>query len=212
MASRHNFNGRPKLLFTLASVIIGLSVLFGISGVSCSAPTPSQTPAATPTIPKPEQVWSADGIIKIGEYSGNMQYGDYEIFWWSDNQYVYIGMRAKTTGFVAVGLQPGSRMKNADMIFGFVKDEKVTVLDLFSSGDFGPHPPDTQLGGTDDIVEFGGSEEGGFTTIEFKRALNTSDEYDLALYKGVNKIIWAYGANDELTLKHSSRGYGEISL
>jgi len=103
-------------------------------------------------------------------------------------------------------------MKDADMIFGFVKDGKVEVYDLYSTENFGPHPPDTELGGTDDILEYSGKEEGGFTTIEFKRPLNTDDEFDIPISKGINKIIWAYGSNDSLTVKHSTRGYGEINL
>ena len=98
------------------------------------------------------------------------------------------------------------------MIFGFVKDGRVEVQDQYSTGNFGPHPADTELGGTDDILEFGGKEEGGFTTIEFKRLLTTGDKYDISIQKGASKIIWAYGSSDSLTAKHSTRGYGEINL
>ena len=98
------------------------------------------------------------------------------------------------------------------MIFGFVKDGKVEVYDLYSTGNFGPHSLDTELGGTDDILNYNGKEEGGFTTIEFKRSLGTGDQYDIPIQKGVNKIIWAYGSNDSLMVKHSTRGYGEINL
>ena len=111
-----------------------------------------------------------------------------------------------------MAVQPGSQMKDADMVFGFVKDGETTVYDLFSTGSFGPHPPDTELGGTHDILEYGGKEEGGFTTIEFKRALDTGDEYDNPLFPGMNKIIWSYGSSDSLAIKHSTRGYGEINL
>ena len=103
-------------------------------------------------------------------------------------------------------------MKDADMVFGFVEDGQVSVFDLFSTGDFGPHPEDTQLGGTNDIVEFGGSEQNGITSIEFKRELGTNDEYDNSLSKGSNQIIWSYGPNDDLGSRHTVRGYGEIIL
>ena len=141
-----------------------------------------------------------------------MSYGKYEIYWASDEQYVYIAIRAETTGWVAIGIQPGSRMKNADMVLGFVSEGETTVLDLFSGGDFGPHSPDTELGGSDDILASGGSEQDGYTTIEFKRLLNTGDEYDIPLAKGTHKIIWGYGRDDTVDRKHSNRGYGEIQI
>jgi hypothetical protein len=83
---------------------------------------------------------------------------------------------------------------------------------LFCTDDFGSHPPDTELGGTFDITSFGGKEADGYTTIEFKRALDTGDRYDNRLSIGGNKIIWSYGPADGLTQKHISRGYGEITI
>lgn len=193
-------------------LIVSLS---GALLISCqkTTPTPAPTPAHTPTPAPPLlEEWSADGIIKVREYHGSNIYGDYEIHWRSDDQYVYMGIKAKTSGFVAMAVQPGSRMKDADMVFGFVKNGETTVYDLFSTGDFGPHSSDTELGGTNDILEFAGSEQGGFTIIEFKRKLVTGDAYDNPLSKGANKIIWSCGSTDELNLKHTSRGYGEINL
>ena len=103
-------------------------------------------------------------------------------------------------------------MKDADMIFGFVKDDIPVISDQFSTGNYGPHVPDTELGGTGDIIEFGGKEGDGYTTIEFKRALETIDSYDNELSKGINKIIWAYSSSDDLKQKHTSRGFGEINI
>jgi hypothetical protein len=200
-----------KMAFSVCGLV--LSMLLAVSSMSCQTPAPTPViPSATPHVPKPAEAWSADGIISIGEYSGNMSYGDYSIFWWSDQQNIYIAMEAKTSGWVALGIQPGSTMENADMVFGFVKDGEATVYDLFSTGPYGPHPVDTEIGGTNDILDFGGSESDGITRIEFKRALNTGDDYDNQLLKGANKIIWAYGSDDELTQKHTARGYGEINL
>ncbi|MFC2024745.1 DOMON domain-containing protein, partial [Chloroflexota bacterium] len=162
--------------------------------------------------PGPAERWSPDGVLADGEYLGEMQYSNYEIRWASDEQHVYIGIKAKTDGWVALGIQPGSRMKDADMIFGFVSGGETTVIDLFSTGDFGPHPPDTELGGSDDILEFGGSQADDFTTIEFKRLLDTGDEYDLPLSPGTHQIIWAYGRNDNPGMRHTLRGFGEIQL
>jgi len=151
-------------------------------------------------------------VIKDGEYTGSNKYGDYTVFWRNDEQYVYIGITAKTTGWVAMAVQPGSKMKDADMVMGWVKDGNAEIEDLYSTGDFGPHVSDNELGGTDDIVAYGGSEADGFTTIEFKRLISTGDKNDNDLTSGVNKIIWAYGSDDNPSAKHSVRGYGEIVI
>ncbi len=212
------FKGKTRvLIFCLLALLLvvlpPMSAACGDDDDVIPTPTvsPTPTPTPTPTPPLTEE-WSADGIIRVREYYGANTYGDYQIHWRSDEQHIYVGMRAKTEGFVAMAIQPGSRMKNADMVFGFVKDGETTIYDLFSTGDFGPHPPDTELGGTDDILEFGGTEVDGYTTVEFKRALNTGDEYDNEVSPGSNKIIWSYGSSDSLSRKHSNRGYGELEL
>jgi hypothetical protein len=168
-----------------------------------------------PATAEPEEEgveWAADGVLGDIEYLGEMSYGNYEIRWLSDDQYIYIGIRAKTTGWVAIGFGPASGMKDADMVFGFVQGGKTVISDQFSTGTYGPHSSETEIGGTDDILESGRKEEGGFTIIEFKRTLDTGDRYDKALAEGAIKIIWAYGPDDEITKKHAVRGDGEISI
>jgi len=199
--------GYPKTIIPATTVmLLTASILSG----SCTTEEPEidQTPQQSETT----KAWSADGIITEGEYSATAQYGNYRISWRSEDQFAYIGIKAKTTGFVSVGFQPGSKMKDADMIYGYVEAAAVSIFDMYSTGDFGPHPQDTELGGTRDIDDYGGSEEDGFTTIEFKRAFDTGDEYDIMLSHGKIDIIWAYGSSDAIDRKHSNRGYGEINL
>ncbi|MBN1189009.1 MAG: hypothetical protein JXA46_04590 [Dehalococcoidales bacterium] len=130
--------------------------------------------------------------------------------WLIDEQFVYIGIKAKTDGWVSVALQPGSRMKDSDMVIGFVENGKAEILDSYCTDNTGSHPEDTKLGGTNDIISGDGKEESGFTTIEFKRKLSTGDKYDISVNKGKNKIIWGYSTSDSPISKHTSRGYGEI--
>jgi hypothetical protein len=82
---------------------------------------------------------------------------------------------------------------------------QATVLDMFSPFDFGSHPPDTEQGGTYDILESGSREENGQTTIEFKRALDTGDDFDNFLNNGGYKTIWAYGTTDDANRGHAVR-------
>ncbi len=214
----------PIIKFTLFTMLLLIfTVSCGGQGpVTTPSPTPPPAPSESPTTepePAPSQSpepattgVSIDGTISQGEYAEVVTYDSYEIHWTSDEQFIYIGLKAGTSGWVAIGIQPGSKMKDADIIIGFVKDGVTTVYDQYSTGNFGPHALDTELGGSDDILEYGGGEEEGYTIIEFKRALNTGDEYDNQLLPGKNKIIWSYGAVDDAKLKHSTRGYGELDI
>ena len=155
--------------------------------------------------------WAADGVIGPGEYSETLDQGTYKLYWYSTESTIRVAMQATTEGWVALGLQPGQRMKDSDIILGLVEDGEILLLDSYSSGDFGPHKADSEFGGTDDIVVFGGSESGGSTTVEFERALDTGDSYDVALERGQKMgIIWAYGSTDDEGQRHSTRGYGEM--
>lgn len=218
-------------LFLITALVATALILWACSTAPTQTTTPPTTPGTTtptqttvPPPPAPDTTttpettapapvsFKADGIITPGEYQNNQAYNDFQLYWNNNDLLIDIALKAKTTGFVAVGIQPRVTMKDADIILGFVKDRKVQLFDLYSTGTFGPHPQDTELGGTYDIIQPGGTEDGQYTIIEFKRALNTGDKYDHELVKGMNKIIWAYGPDKDLNIKHSNRGYGEIEI
>ena len=218
------FNTRTVRIVILLAIIV---LTWGLAG--CQAPAqptqpaaqpPAPPPAAPPTTPAQQPAappanviaWAADGVIAPGEYQNNKSFGDYELNWTADDQYIYIGMKAKTTGWVAVGFDPESLMLHADIVMGYVQDGKLSIADMYSTGQFGPHPPDTQQGGTDDILASGGKIDNGYTTVEFKRKLDTGDKFDKPLHKGTNKIIWAFGSDPQFTIKHTARGSAEIDL
>ncbi len=156
--------------------------------------------------------FKADGIISSNEYNKHKNFGEIDVYWSNDSNNIFIALKAKTTGFVAIGLQPGKTMKDADMVIGYVLDEKAIIFDMYSTGSFGPHKPDEELGGTNDILEFNGTESEGTTIIEFSRKLKTGDKYDIDINFRINKIIWAIGKSDNLDQKHITRGYGEIDI
>ncbi len=187
--------------FGVSGVVV-LCMLLSLSTVSCQEAAPEAD----------LDKWAADGVITTNEYAGRTSYGDYEIQWNSDGQYIYIGMKAKASGWVAVGFQPGPLHRETDMVLGFVRDGQASVFDMFSIAGLGPCTADSELGGSDDVLDYGGREEGGYTVIEFKRLLSTGDEYDGELFSGVNEIVWACSTLDDPRQKHTSRGHGEIGL
>ncbi len=191
------------LLFVYSFMIVSLT------GYICLAGEGQQNDAESVVSEHP---FIADGIISEGEYENQATYQNLEIFWSNDREYIYMALKGKTQGYISIGIQPGAMMRDSDIILSYIKDEKVEIFDQYSTGDFGPHPSDEDLGGTNDILEFAGKETEGFTIIEFKRLLKTEDQYDLELKPGKNKIIWAYSNQDNLQAKHANRGYGEIVI
>ena len=163
--------------------------------------------------------WNADGIVGDSEYSRSMVLqaparqgytgGEMEISWKNDQEYLYMGLNGSTEGWLAIGFEPLEWMKNADIILASVQGGKATVLDEYCTGNYGPHIEDTMLGGTNDIIEFGGSRGAGRTVIELKRKLDTGDKFDKAFSPGqAISIIWALSNNPEISFKHNV-AYGE---
>ncbi len=163
--------------------------------------------------------WKADGIVSNGEYTHSMLLqaparqgytgGEMEVSWKNDQEYLYLGLNGSTEGWLAIGFEPLEWMKDADIILASVQGGKATALDEYSTGNYGPHVEDTMLGGTNDIIEFGGSKGAGRTVIELKRKLDTGDKFDKAFSPGQTiSIIWALSSNPEISFKHNV-AYGE---
>lgn len=219
-SSHHN---NYAIYFTIAVLLCSLFVFMTCTPAPATPVKPPETkpatevPETTPGTPPQQEVsrWKADNVISENEYDRLESYDNdnYEIAWASDAEYLYVFMRAKTSGFVAIGFQPDTTMQNADIIIGAVKEGKAAVTDEYSAQAFGPHLPDTNFeGGTDDIIEYSGAESGGYSIFEFKRKLNTGDVFDHPVKTGINKTIWSYGTTDDISVKHISRGYGQIEL
>lgn len=157
-----------------------------------------------------------DGTITDGEYSGKLLQagGDFLLHWEISEDTVYFGIQARTRGWVCLGIEPTQVMARADMIFGWVEAGGAAgALDCYSTGLFGPHPPDEELGGQQHILAFAGTERDGVTTFEFSRTLETGDIYDKALSgEGQYKIIWATSNSDDYQSLHSRKGSAVISL
>ena len=140
------------------------------------------------------------------------QMGEIEVYSRIDGDKVRMALKAKTNGYLAIGFGPSQRMQDADIILGFVKDGKATVADMFSTGPTGPHPPDDQQGGKNDVTVFGGSNKDGVTVIEFERKLDTGDAKDKVIKTGDNKVIWAISEEAAFSGKHPKRGGGVLKL
>ena len=213
-----------KFIHVAGMYALSLLFFFMVSGCGTSKPEPATTPvvqAPATATPAPEKKaalaqqpgpWKADGVIADNEYVKVQTVGEVEVYSRIDGDTLRLALKAKTNGFVAIGFDPAERMKDADIILGFVKDGKAVVADMYSTGVTGPHPPDDQQGGKNDVTVFGGSKKDGVTIIEFERKLVTGDSKDKIIKAGDNKIIWAVGEAEAATGKHVKRGNGILKL
>ena len=162
-----------------------------------------------------ESTPKTDGIIETNEYDGvtTTKNGEFTLYWKIVDEYIYLALIGKTTGWVGIGIDPIGYMKNADMIFGWVTPTEVVAFDAFSEGDFGPHVRDTELGGENNIIEFGGKENSSLTIIEVKRPLQASDKYDKAIpINDTVTISWAIGKNGEDNFESMPQSMGQFDL
>jgi len=152
----------------------------------------------------------ADGIVSVGEYDSSVMLDDGKVVvsWNFTADSLEAAISAKTAGWVSIGFDPVNVMEGADMVIGWVgADGKGTVVDCYSTGSFGPHPIDADLGGKDDLIARATAEQAGTTVIEFSRPRTVGDAFDKAVGPGT-KFLWAYARSDNFDEQHAAAGYG----
>lgn len=158
--------------------------------------------------------WAADGVITDGEYTDQADFGDIRLWWRNDAEHLYLAIEGDTTGWVAVGINPERGMKGADFLFGYVENGEAKLWDAYGTAPTGPnHPPDEDLGGTNDIVTFAGVEMDGLTRFEIQIPLDSGDSYDQGLVPGRSyPLIIAIGDADDYNAYHRRYDRGTLTL
>jgi hypothetical protein len=149
--------------------------------------------------------WNADGVITEGEYAQMQQMdANYYAYWNTDDEYIYVGVKVKTEGWVGFGvnfniMSPSEYYIYGDIVFGHFVDGVPVVFDGYAvvTDVWGP---DVDYGGNDDIVEWGLTRVDGYTTMEFKKPLDSGDPiYDTAYKPGQsNYVLWLYSDKDRM--------------
>ncbi len=123
-------------------------------------------------------------------------------------------MEGDTTGWISIGIEPSRGMQDANYLFGYVEQGEALLWDAFGTAPSGrSHPPDEELGGTNDIVAFAGVEVDGVTRFEVQIPLDSGDSYDTLLQPGESyAIIVAMGPTDEYNSYHTMVGRGTLTL
>jgi hypothetical protein len=151
--------------------------------------------------------------LQAAQYDHEIKDNKMSLAWKVDGTNLAVKMAAETEGWVGIGFNPSKDMKDADFILGYVKDGKAKISDEFGDKE-NSHALDKKLGGTDDAILVGGSEEGGVTTIEFTIPLKSVDKYDTTIkVDGDTKVLLAYGAGrDSFISKHVYRAELYVNL
>jgi PKD repeat protein len=156
-----------------------------------------------------------DGVIDVNEYPHNVVHSStgVHVYWYNDENDMYVGIVSPGFGWVALGFDPEFAMREANFIFGYVSEGETHVSDQYGVSSF-THTPDTDIGGTDDILEYAGSEVSGETIIEFRFPLDSGDSKDKPLNQGDSyTVLVAYSSSaDNFTSKHTAKGSITISL
>jgi hypothetical protein len=149
---------------------------------------------ATLTVAVSQTAPVVDGSVAAGEYTGTLVLGRYSISMSRHGGELYIGMSARTAGWVAVGL--GSlKMNGATILIGYVNRDGLRLK--VQRGVAHTHtdtPGDALLGSA-------GTETGGRTTIEMRLKAAPF------IAQGATQIqmIVAFGNTDSFTVPHAFR-------
>jgi len=154
----------------------------------------------------PQQTLNDEGYNEI--VSGDIGF-EWKIV---DDHTLEVVLSAPTTGWVAVGFDPSSRMRDSNFILCAVVDSAPTARDDF--GDSGTsHRADASLGGNDDVTIVSGIESDGATTVTFTVPLDSGDAFDRQLIAGNDyTVLLAYSNTDDFAAKHTIRTSVGITL
>jgi hypothetical protein len=199
-----NRNDKTLLFFVL--LLISSLVLAGCGGNGGPGPTSTTHTSGPPTTDIMD--------FPSGSYQNTLLLtgGIFRISWTNTDDTISIGIKAKTTGWLAIAISPSLTKGQSDLIIGAVTGGVVSLVDSFDPGFSGGHPQDSLVGGSNDLFAISGSESGGITTIEFKRRLVTGDPRDIPLVNGNNAFLFALGPDDSMASEHSLVGSGEIAI
>ncbi|OHD53414.1 MAG: hypothetical protein A2014_03990 [Spirochaetes bacterium GWF1_49_6] len=172
---------------TIAAV--SLAFIIVLSGLTtCGSKEKTDNP-----VPKTEAAGPA--VTHIGT-------GNFSLEWVRTESNITFTLKGKSTGWIALMVDPKNKMKDGDIYIGYVKDGKAYMQDEFGVQPW-KHQPDTELGGKDQILSCEGTEKDGFTEIKFVVDLTSRDQFDSTFGPGDHHLVFAAGPDDSFTSKHN---------
>lgn len=132
--------------------------------------------------------------------------------WKFDGDNVVFHVKSPGKGWIGIGIDPTSLMKEADFILSYVKDGTAVAADQYGS-QLTNHEKDIDLGGTDNVTVISGSESDSGTEVVFSIPANSGDKYDKVLASGSeHTILLAYSEADDFETQHTPAARTKIKL
>lgn len=148
------------------------------------------------------------------DYQHTLKAKNMDVSWTVEGDKLHMTATAKTPGWVAVGFNPESAMKGANIVIGYFSKKKGAKIQDHYGHQRISHKSDKTLGGSDDLVNATVTEEGGMTTISFTIPLDSGDKLDKPLDpSGTTRLLLAYGrGKDSFKQRHRYRSVYDINL
>jgi hypothetical protein len=158
--------------------------------------------------------WMPDGIISDGEYQYSQRLSEsMQIHRATTDTMIRLAIVGRTTGWVGIGFGTSRMNVGVDYIFGYPEGDDLVVQDMYGENLRCPMQMDSAIGGTDDILRYGGRQADGVTTIEFERLLDTGDSFDHILrFDEEIPIIRSLSDSASIEVPHRERGATTIVL
>ncbi|GMH33879.1 hypothetical protein BSKO_01713 [Bryopsis sp. KO-2023] len=125
--------------------------------------------------------------------------GNFALLWAHDGEdEIVIKMRLSLDAWMGIGLEPEDKgMTNCDMYLGTFDGGSVHVGDYWSAG-YAQPGDDASAGGSNDLIDFGGSQEGGVSEVWFRRKMDTGDALDMTIKDESVDLVFAWGSSPSL--------------
>ncbi len=151
--------------------------------------------------------------VGAGEYAHTLKLKNMDVAWTLDGDKIHFDLSAKTTGWVAVGIDPEKAMMGANIIIGAVKKGKVRIQDHYADKKRA-HKKDKKLGGKSHVMNPKGSESGGMTRISFTIPLDSGEKWDKPIKTdGMTRVMFAYGSGrDSFSAGHKFRTVYDVNF
>src|SRR5680860_113687 len=116
------------------------------------------------------------------------------VSWYFDGNEIHFEMYAPTKGWVAIGLNEYSGIKNAYLLMGHIVKGEADVVEHFTQSP-GNYVPIQDLGGVVRVRNVSGKEKNGKTSLKFSLPIGKATEYQKELVEGKKyHMILAYSA------------------